>query len=357
MNKTIAVLPGDGIGPEIMAEAVKVLRRVEVVFGHKFDLQEGLIGGAAFENLQNHFPKVTQRLCESADAILFGSVGGPAADVTSRKWKDCEKNSILGIRKHFDFNINLRPIRVYQSLRKNCPVRLKDNAAVDILCVRELSEGIYFGEHSTSGTPGNRVARDVMEYRELTIEAAARAAFEAAALRNGKVTSVDKANVLDCSRLWRDVVDRVSLDYPDCRHEHLLVDNCAMQVILHPEAFDVLLLPNMFGDIISDELSVLSGSLGMLPSASMNREGKGMYEPSGGSAHDIAGKGIVNPAGQILSAALMLKHSFGLVREHDAIVNAVEETLDAGYVTRDLSPDNYLKTSEFGDHIAEAIRG
>ena len=355
MKKTIAVLPGDGIGPEIMAEAVKVLSQVAQIYGHDFELRQGLIGGAAFDNLQNHFPRVTQRLCEAADAVLFGSVGGPAGDVTTPKWKDCERNSILGIRKYFDFNVNLRPVKIYSALKDQCPVKLNQKD-VDILCVRELSEGIYFGQHLTSGEVGSRMATDTMEYRESTIEAAARAAFQAASLRKGKVTSVDKANVLDCSRLWREVVDRVSLDYPDCSHEHLLVDNCAMQVILNPSRFDVLLLPNMFGDIISDELSVLAGSLGMLPSASINREGKAMYEPSGGSAHDIAGRGIANPVGQILSAAMMLKHSFQMVKEHDAVVRAVDQTLGAGHLTRDLATNNYVKTAEFGDLVAEAVR-
>jgi len=296
MRKKIAVLSGDGIGPEIMAEAVKVLRKVEEEFGHQFEYGEGLIGGAAWDSCGSHFPEETKELCRAADAILFGSVGGPVDEQGSGKWKDCERNSVLGIRKHFGFNINLRPVRVYPALKNNCPLRSDVvDLGIDILCVRELSGGIYFGSHETRGSVGRRVATDVMEYREETIEAVAHAAFRAASSRRGKITSVDKANVLDCSRLWREVVDRVAAEYPECAVEHMLVDNCAMQVITRPHRFDVLLTANMFGDILSDELSVLAGSLGMLPSASINRDGFAMYEPSGGSAHDIAGKGIANP--------------------------------------------------------------
>jgi 3-isopropylmalate dehydrogenase len=339
----IAVLAGDGIGPEVMDEAVKTL---EIIGGFEFVYAD--IGGAAYEKVGNHFPDETKRICEASDAILFGSVGGPVSEQMSEKWIDCEKNSVLGLRKHFGFNVNLRPVKIYESLKDFCVLRADIvEKGIDILCVRELSGGIYFGEHRTEGDK----AFDVMEYDRATIEIAVRAAFEAAQKRRKKVTSVDKANVLDCSKLWRKVADEVAKDYPDCELEHILIDNCAMQVLKRPSDFDVIVLPNMFGDIISDEISVFAGSLGMLPSASLNADGFGMYEPSGGSAPDIAGKGIANPIAQILSAAMMLKHSFNMNAEHDRIVGAVEMSLDAGFRTADLSNGSAISTMEMGQQI------
>ena len=356
MKKTIAVLRGDGIGPEIMTEALKVLRRVGEVFGHEFECRGGLVGGSAWESHGEHCPGETLALCGEADAILFGSVGGPVDRLTEPKWKDCERNTVLRLRKEFRFAINLRPIKVYPSLLAGCPLRAElIGDGVDILCVRELTGGIYFGEHSTTGDPGNRRATDVMSYDEAAIRLVAYAAFEAAGKRRGLVTSVDKANVLDCSRLWREVVEDVATGYPECRVEHVLVDNCAMQAIANPRRFDVLLMPNMFGDIISDELSVLSGSLGMLPSASLDSNGKGLYEPAGGSAHDIAGQGIANPTAQILSAAMMLRHSFGLEREAAAIETAVDLTLERGLGTRDIRSEDPVSTTAFGDVVTNFI--
>lgn len=357
MKKTIAVLAGDGIGPEVMDEALKVLSAVAERFKHEFVFHEALIGGAAYDKYQEHFPEVTAKVCEGADAILFGSVGGPVDRQMDPKWKGCETASILALRKRFSFNVNLRPVRLYEDLWHTCVLRdevLKDG--VDILCVRELNGGIYFGEHRISGEAGRRVAEDVMAYEEEAIEVVARAAFDAAMKRRRKVSSVDKANVLSCSKLWREVVDRVAKDYPQCEVEHVLVDNMAMQVLKRPGSFDVVLCPNMFGDIISDEISVFAGSLGMLPSASLSREGFGMYEPSGGSAPDIAGQEVANPIGQILSAAMMLKYSFGMDKEHDVVVEAVSRALKEGYCTKDIAKDHtFVSTNVMGDVIAKYI--
>ncbi len=348
----IAILAGDGIGPEVMDEAHKVLETVAGKFGHRFEYLYGLIGGEAFEAYGQHFPDKTAEICAEAEAILFGSVGGPVEKMHEAKWKNCEINSILALRKRFGFNVNLRPVKVYPGL--DCVLRADIvEKGIDILCVRELGGGIYFGEHRTEGDR----AWDVMEYDRETIEKVAHAAFKAAMKRGKKVSSVDKANVLDCSKLWRKVVSEVGLRYPDCELEHVLVDNMAMQVLKRPFDFDVILCPNMFGDIISDEISVFAGSLGMLPSASLNVDGFGMYEPSGGSAPDIAGRGIANPIAQILSAAMMLKYSFGLDAEHDLIVSAVEAALAEGYRTADLVPPDhtFVSTRAMGDAICHFI--
>lgn len=356
----LAVLSGDGIGPEIMAEAIKVLRKTEEIFGCRFELVEGLIGGSAWEKHGEHFPKETIGIAENSEAILFGAVGGPVAKQMEPKWKNCETNSILAIRKHFNFSVNLRPVKLYSALRDACVLRLDIvEKGIDILCVRELSQDVYFGKHEISGEAGARHAFDEMSYDEKVIEAIAHAAFKAAMGRRKKVTSVDKANVLSCSKLWREVVTKVAKNYPECEIEHILVDNMSMQVIRRPFDFDVVLMPNMFGDIISDEASVFAGSLGMLPSASLNAEGFALYEPSSGSAPDIAGKGIANPIGQILSVALMLKYSFGMSDAHDLIIAAVEEALNGGYRTKDIflekSNCRLCTTVEMGDLITGKI--
>ncbi len=353
----IAVLSGDGIGPEVMEEATKVLSRVGEVYGHDFAFQEALIGGAAYDRYGEHFPKSTKEICENCDAILFGSVGGPVSEQRNEKWKNCEREALLGLRKYFDFSINLRPVKVYESLKSDCVLRSDIvEKGIDILCVRELSQDVYFGDHQIFGNSPCRTAKDLMIYDEPTIENIAHAAFRAAEKRRKKVTSVDKANVLDCSKLWREVVERVAKEYPEVSFEHMLVDNCSMQVLRRPFDFDVLLMPNMFGDIISDEVSVFAGSLGMLPSASLNSRGFGMYEPSGGSAPDIAGLEIANPIGMILSAALMLKYSFGLGKEHDAVVKAVSQALEEGYRTKDIAgPHTFVSTTVMGDSICKFI--
>lgn len=357
MKMKIAILSGDGIGPEIMAEAVKVLQKIGEIFGHEFEFSEGLIGGAAWDIYKNHFPEETKKICEKSDAILFGSVGGPVTNNKEEKWLNCETNSILEIRKYFNFNVNIRPAKTYKQLIDSSPLRpeiIKEG--IDILCIRELSQDIYFGEHKIDGKDGERIATDVMTYDEKCIENIAHIAFKAAAKRNNKIHSVDKANVLACSKLWREVVSNVAKEYPKCKLEHILVDNCAMQIIKRPHDFDVLLLPNMFGDIISDETSVFAGSLGMLASASLNTKGFGLYEPSSGSAPDIAGKGIANPIGQIMSAAMMLKYSFNLLKEYDSIDKAIEKTLEDGYMTADISKSNSISTSEMGDAICNNIK-
>jgi 3-isopropylmalate dehydrogenase len=345
MDKTIAVLAGDGIGPEIIAESLKVLNHIAALFGHHFTYVQALIGGAAWEEFRTHCPEETFEICSASDAILFGSVGGPIGCQSSPKWHDCEKNSILALRKRFGLSCNIRPIQ-------SCTP-----TAINLICMRELSEDIYFGEHETYLERGQKVAHDVMFYHESTIRSIAHLAFQFAELRRKKITSVDKANVLDCSRLWREVVTEVSKEYPACTLEHMLVDNCAMQLMKNPSAFDVLLMPNLFGDILSDLASVLVGSLGLLPSASLNQDGFGLYEPAGGSAQDIAEKGIANPIGQILSAALLLKHSFKMHAEHEAIVAGVKEAISSGYFTQDISPNRCCcSTSEMGDAIINFIK-
>ncbi len=354
MKKSIAILAGDGIGPEVMAQAVKALRGIEQRFGHQFILREAWVGGAAWERYGGHFPLETQSICEGVDAILFGSVGGPISEQTYEKWKDCERNSILRIRQHFGFQVNMRPIRSYPSLKH--PLGWMH---VDLLCIRELLGDVYFGDHRLDVIDGIRVASDAMVYDEKSITTAAYAAFDAARGRRKKVTSVDKANVLACSRLWREIATEVSMHYPDVHLEHMLVDNCAMQLIRNPSSFDVLLMPNMFGDILTDEASVLAGSLGMLPSASLNSEGLGLYEPSSGSAPDIAGKGIANPIGQILSVAMMLEYSFGMHEEALIVREAVEKCLEVGYRTPDIASLDDRKravtTEELGNQMYKIV--
>jgi 3-isopropylmalate dehydrogenase len=345
MNKKIAVLSGDGIGPEIMDEAIKVLKTIENVFGHSFIYEYAPIGGQAWDAFGTHFPEKTAQICKDADAILFGSVGGAIDQQHLPKWRNCERNTILAIRKALGLTSNLRPVQGFGAFNE-----------IDLMCVRELSEDVYFGPHETTCIEGERVARDVMIYHESTIRAIAHQAFQIAMSRQKKITSVDKANVLDCSKLWREVVTEVSKEYPECTLEHMLVDNCAMQLMKNPTSFDVLLMPNLFGDILSDLASVSGGSLGMLPSASLNRQGIGLYEPAGGSAPDIAGKRIANPIGQILSAALMLKHSFGMDEEHDAIVEAVKRAVQEEYRTPDIAGKGQCcSTAEMGDAIVNFI--
>lgn len=358
MGKKIAILPGDGIGPEVMAAALLVLAEVKARAGLEIEIEHGLIGGAAFDEHASHFPEQTRELCQTCDAILFGSVGGPVEKIHEAKWKDCEKNALLGLRKAFNFSANFRPAKVYPVLSALCPLKpelLKDG--VDILIIRELLGGIYFGEHVTEGNVGARTARDVCEYSEESIKAIARIGFEAAKKRGGKLTSVDKANVLDTSRLWRDVVSEMASEYPEVTLEHMLVDNAAMQLIQRPSAFDVVLTENMFGDILSDAAAVLPGSLGLTPSASMSANGFAMYEPSGGSAQDIAGKGVANPIAQILSLAMLLRFSFEEEGAAGTIERAVEKTLEAGIRTRDIciAGEPSVGTKAMAEEIASRL--
>jgi 3-isopropylmalate dehydrogenase len=358
MEKNIAVLAGDGIGPEVMAASIKVLDVVAEKYGHKFSYTEALVGGAAYDEFKEHFPESTHQVCKAADAILFGSVGGPVSEAHLEKWQGCETNSVLAVRKAFGFNANFRPARVYPQLTEICPLKSEIiGEGVDLLMVRELSGDIYFGEHKRYEVDGKRIGRDVAEYDDETVARIGHIAFQAAQKRSKRVTSVDKANVLTSSKLWREVMHEVAAEYPDVTYEDMLVDNCAMQIIRSPGQFDVVVTGNMFGDILSDAAAVLPGSLGLTPSASLNAEGFGMYEPSGGSAPDIAGKGVANPIAQILSAAMMLRFSFGLVEEADAIERAVETALDKGVRTGDIqSPGtDAANTEEMTQAIIESL--
>lgn len=356
--KKIAVLPGDGIGEEVVAEAVKVLKVAVKNFDENFKLSHALIGGAAYDKHGTHFPDVTKQICQSSDAILFGSVGGPIEQSQQPKWKNCEVNSILALRKTFSFSTNFRPITIYPELKNISPLRadvIKDG--VDILVVRELTGDVYFGEKSLKAINGQRVASDSGSYTEEQIKVVAHSAFKAARLRRKKITSVDKANVLEMSRLWRTVVKEVSSDYPDVELQDMLVDNCAMQIILNPSQFDVILTANLFGDILSDLCAVLPGSLGLLASASINTDGFGLFEPPGGSAPNIAGKGIANPIGQILSAAMMLRLAFNMEGEARNIESAVRKVLKNNELTGDLVQGNAQKltTSQMGEAICKAL--
>lgn len=363
VTKKIAVLPGDGIGPEVMAQADKVLTKVAELYGHTFEFDYRLVGGAAWEATEeageepSHLPAVTVEACESADAILFGSVGGPVDQQHEPRWKDCEKNALLGLRKRFNLAVNLRPSRVYDFLAHLCPLKPSIiGAGVDMVIIRELVGGIYFGEHRREGD----TAHDVMTYSVDQVRKPLIFAFEAAKLRRKKVTVVDKANVLECSRLWREVAREVAQDYPDVSLDFMYVDNAAMQIIQKPSFFDVIATGNMFGDILSDAASVLPGSLGLMPSASLG-DGLHMYEPSGGSAPDIAGEGKANPIAQILSGAMMLRYSFDLETEAAAVEAAVEEVLKSGRLTGDLleedKRDEAVSTNDIGDAVAAALKG
>ncbi len=358
MHKNIAILAGDGIGQEVMPQALRVLQAIAQKYAHTFTLQEAAIGGAAFDHYGAHFPRETQAICQQADAILFGSVGGPLQEAHLPKWQNCERNSILALRKSLNLNVNLRPIRLYASLQENSPLKERViSQGVDILIARELIGDIYFGEHRQFIQEGIRHASDVAEYNEQQIAAIAHRSFQLSQGRRKKITSVDKANVLDTSKLWRTVVNEIAGLYPAVQYEHMLVDNCAMQLILNPGQFDVILTSNLFGDILSDAAAALPGSLGLIPSASLSQSGKGLYEPSGGSAPDIAGKNVANPIAQILSVALLLRYSFALNIEAEAIEQAVEKTLEAGLRTKDIWIDGkkLATTQELTDHIIELI--
>lgn len=353
----IAVLPGDGIGSEIMAQANKVLDAVCSRFDIKISTHVYDVGGAAIDRHGNPLPAATVNGCKQADAILFGSVGGP-------KWEHLppeeqpERGALLPLRKHFKLFSNLRPARLYQGLEDFCPLR-SDIAArgFDILCVRELTGGIYFGQpKGREGQGQYERAFDTEIYHRAEIERIARVAFESARKRRGKVTSIDKANVLQSSILWREVVTAIATDYPDVALSHMYIDNATMQLIKDPAQFDVLLCSNLFGDILSDECAMITGSMGMLPSASLNEQGFGLYEPAGGSAPDIAGKDIANPIAQILSLALLLRFSLGKNAAADAIERAINQALEQGYRTADLAGEGkVIGTNEMGNIIATFV--
>ncbi len=365
MDFNIAVLPGDGIGPEVIGEAVKVMDAVGRRFGHSFKTRFGSVGGNAIDKYGTALPDDTAKLCRSADAILFGAVGGPKWDDPRAKTRP--EDGILAIRKNLGLFANIRPIKVYPAIINSSPIKPNILKGVDMMVVRELTGGLYFARPKKRWeTSRGRRGVDTLRYTEQEIERILRAGFELARGRRKRLTSVDKANVLETSRLWREIAVEVSKDYPDVELEHILVDTASMQVIRNPSRFDVIVAENTFGDILTDEASVLSGSMGMLPSASLaglsKDSGRGkrrvsLYEPIHGSAPDIAGQGIANPIGAILSVAMMLRLSFGLDREADAVEQAVDGVLAEGYRTRDIAADggDVVNTSRMGDVIAGRV--
>ncbi|TFJ94182.1 3-isopropylmalate dehydrogenase [Lentibacillus salicampi] len=352
MNKQIVLLPGDGIGSEIMESAEKVLDAVAGEFGHSFTLQEHAIGGAAIDQYDTPLPETTIEACQKADAILLGAVGGPKWDALPAD-KRPEKG-LLGIRKELGLFANLRPVKGFPSLLHASPLKEHIIDGSDILIIRELTGGLYFGKPSERQNNGNAVV-DTLHYHRDEMERIIDKAFQSARLRHHHLTSVDKANVLESSRMWREIVEEKSKAYPDVVVEHLLVDAAAMKLITQPDQFDVMVTENMFGDILSDEASVLTGSLGMLPSASVRSDGVGLYEPVHGSAPDIAGEGIANPLGTILSVALMLRHSFQMEAEAAAVERAVRECLEQGYYTSDLhiTDGQLVSTAQMTEAVLE----
>ncbi len=361
MKKQIACISGDGIGPEIVREARKVLDRVCRVYGHEFTYREVLMGGCSIDACGEPLTQEAIDTCKGSDAVLMGSIGG---NTSTSPWYQLppEKRpeaGLLKLRKSLNLFANLRPAYLYRELAAACPLKeAVGEAGFDLLIMRELTGGLYFGARNTEVKNGIRVATDTLVYTEEEIRRIAIKGFEVASKRRKKVTSVDKANVLDSSRLWRDVVNTVAKEYPDVTLEHMLVDNCAMQLVKDPAQFDVILTENMFGDILSDEASMITGSIGMLSSASLNDTKFGLYEPSHGSAPDIAGQNIANPIATILSAAMMLRYSFDMELEAKAIEDAVQTVLSEGYRSVDIASEGCQKVScsEMGDLIAQRIK-
>ena len=360
MECRIALIPGDGIGPEIVREAKKVLDRVCEKYGHAFTYEELLLGGASIDAYGVPLTEETIEKAKAADAVLMGSIGG---DAKTSPWYQLEPSKrpeagLLGIRKALNLFANLRPAYLYQELKGACPLKEEIiGEGFDMVIVRELTGGLYFGERRTTEENGIRTAVDTLTYNEKEIRRIAVKAFEIAKKRRKQVTSVDKANVLDSSRLWRSVVEEVAKDYPDVTLSHMLVDNCAMQLVRDPGQFDVILTENMFGDILSDEASMVTGSIGMLSSASLNETKFGLYEPSHGSAPDIAGQDKANPIATILSAAMMLRYSLDLDKEADAVETAVQKVLTEGYRTGDIMSEGCkaVGTEEMGNLIAQDV--
>ncbi|MFA7502780.1 MAG: 3-isopropylmalate dehydrogenase [Anaerovoracaceae bacterium] len=354
--RTIAVLPGDGAGPEVARQGVKILRWAGQAAGEELEIREYLAGGAAIAATGDSLPDETLEACKAADAVLFGAVGSPEFDHLPREKR--AEQAVLKLRKELGLFANLRPATLYAELAGASPLREEiAGKGFDILMVRELTGGIYFGEKGVEQGPDGRVAFDTERYAEYEVERIARVAFEAALGRRRKLVSVDKANVLETSRLFRSVVDRVAEGYPDVEVSHLYVDNAAMQLIRDPAQFDVMLTSNLFGDILSDEASVLTGSIGMLPSASVGEGAFGLYEPIHGSAPDIAGKDIVNPLGSILSVAMLLRHSFDMAERAGEVEAAVRRVLSGGYRTTDMMTAGARRvgTEEMGDLVAAAL--
>ena len=362
VTASIAVLPGDGVGPEVTSAARTVLEAISARFGYNFEFSEGLIGGAAIDSSGHPLPAETVDLCRGADAVLLGAVGGPRWDSTSGTVRP--EQGLLGIRKALGLFANLRPVTPTASLASVTPFRPEHLVGVDLLVVRELTGGIYFGEKRLDTSADGETAIDVCSYSTAEIERVVRIAGDLARQRRGRLVSVDKANVLETSRLWRRVVTRVVAEsYPDLSLEHMLVDTCAMRLVQRPRDFDVIVTENMFGDILTDEAAVLAGSIGLLPSASLgapetNGRRRGLYEPIHGSAPDIAGKGVANPVGAILSAGLLLRWSLGLPAAASVVERAVASTIDAGVLTPDLTTQrDAARTSDVTAHIVSLVAG
>lgn len=361
MDYNVTVIPGDGIGPEIVREAKKVMDKVGAVYGHTFDYTEILMGGCSIDAYGVPLTEEALETARNSDAVLLGAVGG---DVGNSRWYDVAPDlrpeaGLLAIRKGLGLFANIRPAYLYKELAEACPLKKEIiGNGFDMVIMRELTGGLYFGDRWTKEVDGLMTATDTLTYNEKEIRRIAVKAFDIAMKRRKKVTSVDKANVLDSSRLWRKVVEEVAKDYPEVELSHMLVDNCAMQLVMNPGQFDVILTENMFGDILSDEASMITGSIGMLSSASMNESRFGLYEPSHGSAPDIAGKDIANPLATILSAAMLLRYSFDLDKEADAIEAAVQSVLTDGYRTGDIMSEGCTRvgTTAMGNLIAERIR-
>lgn len=360
MTKNIAVIKGDGIGPEIVTEAMKVLDKVAEKYGHTFNYEQLLMGGCSIDVNGVPLTDETIEKAKAADAVLMGSIGG---NTSTSPWYKLPADKrpeagLLKIRKSLNLFANLRPAVLYNELKEACPLKAEiAEKGFDLVIMRELTGGLYFGARKTEEVDGVTVATDTLTYSETEIRRIAKRAFDIAMKRSKKVTSVDKANVLDSSRLWRKVVNEVAADYPEVELEHMLVDNSAMQLVKDPAQFDVVLTENMFGDILSDEASMITGSIGMLSSASLNDTKFGLYEPSGGSAPDIAGQNIANPIATILSAAMMLRYSFDMDKEADAVENAVNKALKDGYRTGDIMSEGMKKVtcSGMGDVIASNV--
>lgn len=356
MNFKLAVIKGDGIGPEVVNESLKVLNKIENKFGHKFELTEALLGGCAYDEYGDPLPQKTIVVCKNSDSVLFGAIGGPKWDNLPPDLRP--EKGLLRIRAELELFANLRPAIVHKALREASPLKSEIiQNGIDILILRELTGGIYFGERGTEIKNGIEEAYDTEKYNAVEIKRIAKAAFEAAMMRSKRLCSVDKANVLDSSRLWRKVVNEMSLEYPEVQVSHMYVDNASMQLIKNPAQFDVIVTSNIFGDILSDEASMITGSIGMLPSASLGSTKLGLYEPIHGSAPDIAGQNKANPIASILSLAMMLRYSFGLENEAKAVEDAVTAVLEEGYRTGDIISEGckLVGTKEMGSLIANKI--
>lgn len=361
MEAKIVVIPGDYIGPEIVAECVKVLKAVGERYGHTFEFEEALAGGSAYDEYGVHLPEETLTACRAADAVIKGPFGGPPEELNHPKWAKVEQEAILGLRRELNLYANLRPIITRDALLDFSPVRRERVENVDILMVRELASGIYFGPKSREVIDGDEQAIDTELYKASEIRRISDMAFQLARQRRRKVTLVAKSNVLVSSVLWREVVADVAKSYSDIELDYMHVDNASMQLIIDPRQFDVLLTTNMFGDILSDEAGAIAGSIGVMPSASLTDGKFGLYEPIHGSAPDIAGKGVANPIGQILSGAELLRYTLGLTEEADAVDNAVDAVLNEGYRTGDLTGGRtdvkLVGSAQIGDLIVEKILG